>query len=387
MRAYLTPEAATGDYACRRFLIPVELLHIVTGALSTLTHPSSYEEFGTMTPTEAADLMLEVMNTYTTTEGDCETMAEIGIPHWRTFPPYPDTGDVVLCDGSAYLKSEYPDYWQAIVNTNHQGEWEVSDTQFIVPNMIEKFVRGTDSNPGNFDGYDEIVLTVAQLPAHTHAEQDPGSVVVQAGTGAVALSDPGLPSQTGSTGGGQAVPTIPAHTGLYPYIRLRGSVTEPAPPTVNRAGEIVPYLGTEPPEYTLPCDGSQWGKTAYPLLWAVLETELVGGVKVFEMTAETFKTPDYRGRTLIGYGQGTGLTNRIDPVASIGAETHVLTTAEMPAHTHTEEGIVAGSNTYQSGTNRPSVASDPQASGSAGGGGAHNNMQPSRATRYAIRYA
>lgn len=43
--------------------------------------------------------------------------------------------------------------------------------------------------------------------------------------------------------------------------------------------------------------------------------------------------PDARGRTVIGSGTGSGLTNRT--LASVGgSETHVLTLAQMPAHTH-----------------------------------------------------
>jgi microcystin-dependent protein len=171
------------------------------------------------------------------------------------------------------------------------------------------------------------------------------------------------------------------------YIRLRGSVPVPTPEIVNRAGEIVPYYGTEVPEYCLTCGGGSYLKATYPLLWAVLETELVGGVKVFEETATTFNTPDFRGRTLIGYGQGVGLTNRIDPVANIGAETHQLVIAEMPAHTHLEEGLDVGAMTYNGGTNRNAFTIVNQQSGSRGGDGAHNNMQPSRAVRWAIRYA
>lgn len=47
----------------------------------------------------------------------------------------------------------------------------------------------------------------------------------------------------------------------------------------------------------------------------------------------TFALPDLRGRVALGAGQGPGLSN-IDPGQVGGAESHVLTVTEMPAHTH-----------------------------------------------------
>jgi len=47
----------------------------------------------------------------------------------------------------------------------------------------------------------------------------------------------------------------------------------------------------------------------------------------------TFTVPDLRGRTPVGIGTGTGLTARTLGGAG-GAETHVLTAAQMPAHAH-----------------------------------------------------
>lgn len=61
-----------------------------------------------------------------------------------------------------------------------------------------------------------------------------------------------------------------------------------------------------------------------------------------------------------------------------GAKTHTLTGTEMPAHTHTTTGFYSagdtGSSNYSSGT--PVLDRDTRATGSQGGGGAHNNVQP-----------
>jgi len=59
-RGWLTPNTpAPNDERCRRVSVPDDLLFVgaVTGALLPLTQASNWEQFGTMTPQEAADIM------------------------------------------------------------------------------------------------------------------------------------------------------------------------------------------------------------------------------------------------------------------------------------------------------------------------------------------
>lgn len=144
-------------------------------------------------------------------------------------------------------------------------------------------------------------------------------------------------------------------------------------------GAIVPYATASAPINTLPCDGSTHEKADYPELYAVLDG-------AFIVDGDTFRTPDIRGRAVIGSGQGTGLTNRA--IGSTGgAENHTLTEGEMPNHSHAitiyenlfvAPGEVPGADF--AGVGFPiGIGTTP-----AGSGGSHNNMQPFSVLRYCI---
>lgn len=80
------------------------------------------------------------------------------------------------------------------------------------------------------------------------------------------------------------------------------------------------------------------------------------------------------GRAFGASGAGSGLTSRVLGLA-MGEETHILITAEMPAHTH----IVYASGTQSAGDLYQNGATDQSSNkttSSTGGDGAHNNMQP-----------
>lgn len=88
---------------------------------------------------------------------------------------------------------------------------------------------------------------------------------------------------------------------------------------------------------------------------------------------KTLKTPLALGRMLAIAGAGAGLTSRVLGLA-IGAETHTLSIAEMPAHTHTTVDGAAGGSGPGDGAN---VMGNTETTSSTGGDGAHNNMSPS----------
>lgn len=108
-----------------------------------------------------------------------------------------------------------------------------------------------------------------------------------------------------------------------------------------------------------------------------------------------FALPDMRGRAPIHAGTGNGLSPRVLGERS-GEETHTLSVAEIPNHTHAAS---ATSSQGQTDTPANSVWADAGVSGFAatadgvmhpssvsgvGGGQAHDNMQPHLALNYII---
>jgi len=150
-------------------------------------------------------------------------------------------------------------------------------------------------------------------------------------------------------------------------------------------GTVIAYVSTQPPKGTLRCDGSTHQRADYPRLYDALDAAYI-------VDANTFETPDLEGRFLWG-------ALNVQPTADTGGATSVtLTTAQMPAHTHTTnphthtEGI-AGPTAITIGPGAPAPSAIPAAGvtgpatvsvNAAGGGDAHDNMPPYHAVRYAI---
>lgn len=136
----------------------------------------------------------------------------------------------------------------------------------------------------------------------------------------------------------------------------------------------------------LKCDGRSVNRNQYANLFAVV------GSAFGNDDSETFKLPDCRGRVLGTIGSGAGLTAR-SLGAVVGAETHTLTVGEMPSHSHTitdnghthsipmsdaaltgvgpSDDVTQGGSGFATGNSQTGITIN-----NAGGGGAHNNMQP-----------
>ncbi len=194
-------------------------------------------------------------------------------------------------------------------------------TNFAIPDLRVRVPMGTSAAYplGSVVGAEQVTLNATQLPGHTHT--------VPGGT-------------TSSTGGGQAFSNQQPCLALTIGTQGSGIFTSMGWVRIFGFNFLPPgfYRGTGGLEQIANNDA----------LYAKLGTTYGGdGVT-------TFGLPDFQGRTLIGQGQGGGLTNRV--LGQTGGTTSVtLNTTQIPAHSHT----IIGGNT-----------------GSTGGGQAFSKVQP-----------
>jgi len=170
-------------------------------------------------------------------------------------------------------------------------------------------------------------------------------------------------------------------------------------------GTIVPFAGISIPFGYLVCDGSVQLAVNFPALFAAIGTTWgVGG-------PGTFLLPDLRDRTVIGKSPGglgpTRPTARaVGDVA--GEETHMLSTPELANHVHTvtdpghqhdipadTSALDIGGNVSVIGSTQPAVTTIANGTAAAitgvsvdaaGGGLAHNNMQPFAVVTWLIKW-
>jgi len=138
-------------------------------------------------------------------------------------------------------------------------------------------------------------------------------------------------------------------------------------------GTVLDFAGTAAPTGFLGCDGAAVSRTTYAALFTAISTTWGVG-----NGTTTFNLPNFQRRVAVGSG-GSGTATLANTVGSTGgAETHTLSETEMPAHTHSQQAQtkLAVAGTGADGTNNNTNAIGGT-TGSTGGGGAHNNMQPS----------
>jgi len=162
-----------------------------------------------------------------------------------------------------------------------------------------------------------------------------------------------------------------------------------APPATaaTPVGAVTAFAGTSAPTLWLLCYGQAVSRTTYSLLFSVLSTTYGVGDG-----SSTFNLPDLRGRVVAGQDDmgGTSANRLTDQTGGLngdtlgdtgGSETHTLTTAQMPAHTH---GVASGSGGVAGASADATALADDLTTSSTGGDAAHNNVQPTIILNYII---
>jgi len=150
-------------------------------------------------------------------------------------------------------------------------------------------------------------------------------------------------------------------------------------------GWVIPYVTASAPDGTLACDGTQYLRADYPDLYDVLDA-------AFIVDADHFIVPNLNDRVIVG----ASATKAVGSTG--GEETHTLTSTEMPNHAHSDTGHIHTTGNSLTGlalapgelpvlipNPLPAITGTGYAGITAtGGSGAHNNMQPYVALKYAV---
>lgn len=169
------------------------------------------------------------------------------------------------------------------------------------------------------------------------------------------------------------------------------------------AGTSISLRGNTVPFGYLREDGSVVSRVTYGRLFEAIGTLYGAGDGT-----TTFALPNSKGRVDVASGQGSSLTDRTLGQTG-GEENHLLTSGEMPSHTHTQNAHTHPSilskiivpnvsnfidkpiRTLTPGTTQlliePEYLADTTATNqNTGGGGTHNNMQPYIVAMKAIKF-
>lgn len=145
------------------------------------------------------------------------------------------------------------------------------------------------------------------------------------------------------------------------------------------------FFGTTAPENWMFADGSAISRTTYASLFAILGTTYGEGDG-----ETTFNLPDKRERVTVMYKENSTIGTTNATFGTLGAkggeDKHTLTTNEIPSHDHTVPKVVTASD-FNRTLNSTGVTgtSGTVKSGTAGGGEAHNILQPYLVCNYIIK--
>jgi len=224
MKGYLTPDTLPANTICRVLFIPnnQEFIANITGALQELLFDYNWTQYGALTPEESANALVDMFDKFCFNVRGCHMVGEVIL--WAGSST-PDDENLLLCDGTHYSNTDYPDLW-SIIGTTYGG---TGSTDFAVPDLQGKVVMGESGTHavGSAGGSETITLTTTEMPSHTHT--DVGHTHTAEVSTAIIAQTPVIPIPVGLpgigiTGSGSANLTNTggdgAHDNMQPYLTM-----------------------------------------------------------------------------------------------------------------------------------------------------------------------
>lgn len=321
------------------------------------------------------------------------------------FPP----SGWAFCHGQALSTDEYEVLFE-FIGTTYGGDGQ--DT-FNLPDLRGRVPihRSSRYALGGSGGTASVTLTAAQMPSHTHVlmgSEATANATSPAGNVLAHLPDAGVqtaygtatpfasidPTSIGPAGGAQPHSNMQPYTAISFIISLYGvRPTQSVNPYMVDPfiAEIRAFAFDRPPTGWAKCDGALLPLSQNTNMLSLIGTRFGGDGKY------TIALPDLRGRAPLHLD---GIDSGSYPLGDSGGSASVeLAESELPVHTHrlsvstgnaTEKdprnsALAVGQGIGMYGPNTGAAASlATEALRSAGGGLAHDNMQPSLAFTYCI---
>lgn len=209
------PANLSGNIVQRLIEIDEALLYLINGALVYLVDKEPLEQTGTLTPENARNALSEMFYVYL---DESVTIMPVGSIIMWTMATIPDRW--LICDGAAYLKSEYPELYALF-----GGKYGENPTFFGVPDMTFRspFGASISTELDVEQGEMEHTLTVDEIPSHRHTQR----IGTGGGTNALAVGTTNNANATATrdnlndTGGGGSHNNLHPVYGVY-YIVYAG---------------------------------------------------------------------------------------------------------------------------------------------------------------------
>lgn len=193
-----TPQALSGVIAVRYTITPVELLGDVGDALATLTDDNTWLETG-VSVSSVTDAMYAMLDSWYGAAHIGQIAQYIGTipPGWKAL------------DGSTLDADDYPELALVVPSS-----WLDLSGDIVLPDLSDTFLAGSGSTAvGSTAGANTHTLTTSEMPAHTHTYTPPTLNIDLESPGVPDILGAGIgtPTNTGSTGSGDAHNNMPLY--------------------------------------------------------------------------------------------------------------------------------------------------------------------------------